>query len=77
MRNSKLLAEENTDAFRSGTHTRTSARWIQFSSLDKNDLKWIEERLNEIMERLAKQRTNPHGDRYRAAFMLIPDDYEE
>ena len=47
MRNSKLLAEENTDAFRSGTHTRTSARWIQFSSLDKNDLKWIDiERLS-------------------------------
>lgn len=77
MRNSGLLAEENIKASKTGANTRTSSRWIQFSTLDKADLKWVEDRLDEIMQRLAQKRSNPQGERYRAAFMLIPDDFHE
>jgi len=77
MRNSGLLAEENLKVHKAGNTPKRSARWIQFSNLDEEDLAWIEQKLQEIMQRFADQRTNTDGARYRGAFMLIPDDFEE
>lgn len=76
MRNSELLAQENTKRHRKKEEALRCQRWIQFGNLNKKDLDEVSKHFDSILELLAKRRSGSGGTRYRVALMMLPDDFE-
>ena len=76
MRNSELLAKENTRRHRRMEEALRCQRWIQFGNLDSKDLDEVSKHFDAILKLLAKRRSSSGGTRYRVALMMLPDDFE-